>query len=80
MAVSGSTAVVGAYGHGNAAGAAYVFTRYGTAWSQQAELAATDGAQGDYFGRSLAVSGSTAVAGAPLSKNEAGKAYVFVHV
>ena len=31
-------------------GAAYVFTRSGTAWSQQAKLTASDGASRDSFG------------------------------
>jgi hypothetical protein len=75
VAISGSTAVIGANGH-NPAGAAYVFTRTGTAWSQQAELTAADGASGDGFGLSVAISGSTAVVGAS-GHNSTGAAYVF---
>jgi uncharacterized delta-60 repeat protein len=79
VAVSGDTVVVGANneasnatgvngdGTNNSAsysGAAYVFTRSGTTWSQQAYLKASNAGAGDYFGRSVAVSGDTAVIGA----------------
>ena len=60
VAISGSTAVVGAPGTTGSTGAAYVFVRSGTAWSQQAELTAADGADFDEFGVSVAISGSTA--------------------
>jgi nucleoside-specific outer membrane channel protein Tsx len=86
VAVSGSTAVVGAPDHGIGLnvdqGAAYVFAQSGTAWNQQAELTAADGAAGDYLGNSVAVSDSTALAGTWLhtvgSNVEQGAAYVFV--
>ena len=63
-------------------GAAYVFTRSGTDWTQQQELTASDGASGDIFGTSLAVSGDNAVIGAPLATSQAkenqGAAYLFI--
>ncbi len=46
------------------AGAAYVFARNGTVWSQQAYLKASNTAAGDVFGYSVAVSGDTVVVGA----------------
>src|SRR5262249_59362196 len=50
------------------AGAAYVFVRDGTTWSQQAYLKASNTNAGDYFGGppvgAPAVSGDTAVVGA----------------
>ena len=78
--------VVGAFGHyvgsNQYQGAAYVFVRSGTTWSQQAELTEPEGAEGDYFGNSVAVSGNTAVVGAPYhtvgSNFGQGAAYVFV--
>jgi nucleoside-specific outer membrane channel protein Tsx len=78
VAISGDTVLVGALGKNSATGAAYVFVRSGTTWSQQAELTASDGASGDQFGSSVAISGSTAVVGAPIKKNTIGAAYVFV--
>jgi hypothetical protein len=57
-------------------GAAYVFTRSGTTWSQQAKLTASDGAASDFFGYSVAIAASTAVVGAPDNLGT-GAAYVF---
>ena len=45
-------------------GAAYVFTRSGSTWSQQAYLKASNTEAFDEFGRSVAVSGDTVVVGA----------------
>jgi len=67
---TGNTAVIGALGdedpNGDFAGSAYVFSRDGGEWNQQAKLAADDGDNDDQFGSSVAVSGSgdTAVIGA----------------
>ena len=46
------------------AGAAYVFVRSGTTWTQQAYLKAPNAEGGDYFGAAIAVSGNTIVVGA----------------
>jgi hypothetical protein len=87
VAIGGDTAVVGAFGDstaGNGAGAAYIFVRSGTVWSQQAKLIGTDlGALDDFAGYSVAISGNTAVIGAdtkydPALNSRPGAAYVFV--
>jgi hypothetical protein len=108
IALSGDTIVVGAFAedsnatgiNGNQAdnsaieaGAAYVFVRSGTTWSQQAYLKASNTGAADLFGDSVTVSGNTIVVGAPgedsgatgtngnQSDNgtfNAGAAYVFV--
>ena len=69
VAVSGDTIVVGANdgtaAPGATAGAAYVFTRAGGVWSEQAKLTPADGAPDDGFGSSVVVSGDTAVVGMP---------------
>ena len=84
VAVSGDTAVVGARNDddsGADSGSAYVYVRSGSAWSQQAKLTAGDGATGDLFGLSVAVSGDTAVVGAVWDDDNggnSGSAYVFV--
>jgi len=87
VALSGSTIMVGAPGHPTtgsnvAQGAAYVFVQSGSTWVQQAELTASDGMAYDQLGSSVAVSGSTVVAGAPChmvgSNTCQGAAYVFV--
>jgi hypothetical protein len=86
VAVDGDTAVVGAiFGDSPAVpdtGSAYVYVRSGTTWTQQAKLVAPDGATDDYFGRSVAIDGDTAVIGADESDTpagvQAGSAYLFV--
>jgi uncharacterized protein (DUF2345 family) len=78
VAISGSTAVVGANGNALDQGAAYVFVQTGTVWTQQQELVASDGALGDLFGNSVAISASTVVVGAPGKAVGQGAAYVFV--
>ena len=79
VALSGRTAVVGAAwdnAGGTDRGAAYVYRRGGSSWTQQARLTAVDGRANDQFGRSVAVSGDTALVGAPHEWLEGG-AYVF---
>ena len=85
VAVDGDTIVVGASGNDNEngkdSGSAYVFTRTGTTWTQQAKLLPKDGAAGDDFGKSVAIHGGTIVVGAMYDDNEngadSGSAYVF---
>ncbi|HEX2619367.1 MAG TPA: FG-GAP repeat protein, partial [Phototrophicaceae bacterium] len=55
VAISGDVAVVGAFGKNSNQGAAYVFTRSGTTWTQQQKLTASDAASGDSFGISVAI-------------------------
>jgi hypothetical protein len=78
LAVSGDTAVIGAYQKNSRQGAAYVFVRSAGVWSQQQELTASDGAANDEFGVSVSVSGNTAVMGAFYKNSYQGAAYVFV--
>ena len=88
VAISGGTIVVGAPrfnifgGGGTDAGAAFVFVRTGSSWSQQAQLKASDGAPFAIFGQSVSISGETVVIGAPFDDTstlqDAGSAYLFV--
>ncbi len=78
VAISGDTVVVGAPGEFSSttginstpneaafdAGAAYVFVRSGTIWSQQAYLKASNTAGSDVFAYSVGVSGDIVIAGA----------------
>ncbi len=67
-ALSGSTLLIGAWGADpggvDTQGAAYVFTEAGGIWTQTQELVAADGAEGDKFGHSVALQGTTALIGA----------------
>jgi len=96
VSISGDTVVVGAHGEdGNAggSGAAYVFVRNGTSWSQQAYLKASNADALDFFGEHVSLSGDTLVVGASFedsaatgvdgdqndnSAGSSGAAYVFV--
>ena len=86
VAISGDTVVVGAYledDGGNNAGAAYVYKRdQGGAdnWGRVSKLTASDAQASDFFGRSVGVSGDTAVVGADGEDTDgslAGAAYLF---
>ncbi len=85
VSISGETVVVGARADSGAAGnqgSAYVFVRSGGVWSQQQKLEASDAAENDQFGTSVAISGETVVVGASQDDGVAGgaqgSAYVFV--
>lgn len=89
IAIDGNTIVVGApyetIGINQNQGAAYVFVKPTSGWSnmtQTAKLTASDGNANAYFGRSVAISGSTIVVGANgaavFPKHNVGAAYVFV--
>lgn len=85
VAMSGDTVVAGApgatVGGMTEAGAAYVFTRGTGLFSQEGKLVASDASNRQKFGVTVAVSGDTAVVGAPWTdlsgKIWAGAAYVF---
>ena len=108
LSQSGNTVVVGAYAEASNAtgvdglqssndapfsGAAYVFVRSGSTWTQQAYLKASNSQAGDLFGASVAISGDTIIIGAENESSGAtgvngdqfadfagssGAAYVFV--
>jgi hypothetical protein len=71
VAIAGDNIVVGAYGasvNGNALqGAAYVYTNVGGTWTFVKKLVADDGVGGEFFGRSVAMSGTRALVGAPYA-------------
>jgi hypothetical protein len=83
VAISGDSIVVGARGTsqaGYSSGSAYIFTRTGTTWVEQATLLAADADSRDYLGQSVAIDGDIAVAGAfgdDDAGESSGSAYVF---
>lgn len=59
-------------------GAAYVFKRSGNTWTEQQKLTASDGANFDVFGESVAISGDRIIVGADgADPNNQGAAYVY---
>ena len=80
VAVDDDTIVAGANGDEGNTGAAYVFTKPGTGWAdrtEDAKLTASDGADDDTFGWSVAIDGDTVVVGANGNDGDRGSAYVF---
>ncbi|MFC6756145.1 FG-GAP repeat protein [Halomicroarcula sp. GCM10025894] len=87
LSADGTTALVGANGRPvngvTSAGAAYVFSAAGRAWTRETELTAPDGEFQDHFGSSVALSadGTTALVGAPdvdgPDERQVGSAHVF---
>lgn len=78
VALSGSTAIVGAIGVRNWRGAVYIFARSGSTWHQQAKLMDPLGSTDDEFGHAVALSGSTAIVGSSGANGSYGLAYVYV--
>jgi len=85
VSISGDTAVVSARlddgVSGADSGSAYVFTRSGSTWTQQAKLIAPDEAAFDEFGTAVSISGNTVIVGARFDDDagdRSGSAYVFV--
>ena len=83
VAIDGDTMVIGAPEKPGIApsiarkGAAYVFTRTGTTWTEVKKLEASDGGAVDLFGSSVAISGDTVVVGSARNNSLTGAAYVF---
>ena len=69
VALAGDYALVGApqshFNHNSeGSGSTYVFVRSGSSWMEDAKLLASDGAANDKLGRSVALSGNSALVGA----------------
>ena len=81
----GSAIVIGSLGDGSAgeqSGAAYVFTKSASRWSETGKLTASDAAAGDRFGGAVSMSadGNTIVVGAygdDDNGSDSGSAYIF---
>ena len=85
VAVEGDTAIVGAPFQdspaGANAGAAYIFTRSGSTWTEQAKLVEASPGVDRQFGAAVSISGDSALIGVTRNNQDVtpqGKAYVFV--
>ena len=79
---TGSTVIIGAVGHSSSQGAVYTYVRVGDSWVFQSKLTASDKANSDEFGASVAINaeGNLAVVGAPGCEGSVqwqGKVYLF---
>ncbi|HZL99596.1 MAG TPA: FG-GAP repeat protein [Planctomycetota bacterium] len=85
VALDGDVAVAGAPfadPAGEKSGRVWIFRRVAGLWTEEASLVAPDGAAGQRFGLSVALSGDTlavGAAGAAGRATESGAVYVFVH-
>jgi cyclophilin family peptidyl-prolyl cis-trans isomerase len=80
VSISANHAIVGAVGDDDYMGAAYIFEYSDGDWAPQAMLTASDDDVGDWFGRSVSISGDCAIVGAGLNDAvgiNAGSAYIF---
>jgi RHS repeat-associated protein len=80
LSSEGSTALIGGRGDNTKTGAAWVFTRSGSTWSQQVKLTASEETGAGALGASVALSsegGNTALLGAPNNATKVGAAWVF---
>lgn len=81
VALDGDTLVVGAprrdEGGAEDAGAAYVYRRAGTTWTEEAKLVSGSPSGGDLFGWSVAVRGDVVAVGAPYAASASGAVEVF---
>ncbi len=81
VSISGNYAAIGAAGYGNN-GAAYIFHRSGTIWTEDTKLTASDGENEDWFGRSVDISGNYALIGAWQDDDNgpgSGSAYLYTN-
>jgi subtilisin-like proprotein convertase family protein len=80
LSADGNTAIVGGYRDNSFAGAAWVYTRNGTAWTQQGPKLVGTGAVGGAFqgsAVSLSADGNTAIVGGLSDNLSVGAAWVF---
>jgi FG-GAP repeat len=77
LAIDSDTIVIGAGWKDTFIGAAYIYTRAGTIWAQQAKINASDGTNGNEFGMAVAISGDTVAVGARFVNVWTGAAYIF---
>lgn len=80
VGVSGDYVIIGAFGHDLStsqtdAGSADVLFRTGSTWRLLKRLTAADAAKQNYYGTSVAISGTTAMVGSPGAVGSAGAVY-----
>jgi hypothetical protein len=81
ISLDGDSMLVGASSAREYAGAAWLFSNVGGTWSEVGQLSGSDELSGDNVGYAVALSGTTAILGAPLQtidgNSAQGAAYFF---
>ena len=79
LSAEGNNAMSGGYGDNSYQGAAWIFTRSGTDWTQQAKLVGTGNSGAAYQGHavSLSANGNTAISGGYQDNGGRGAAWIF---
>jgi hypothetical protein len=79
LSTDGNTAIVGGIGDNSGVGAAWVYTRSGSTWTQQSKLVGTEvvGAAQQGFSAALSADGNTAIVGGSHDNDSSGAAWVF---
>jgi hypothetical protein len=79
VSADGSTAIVGGYNDNNGQGAAWIYIRSGSTWTQQGKLVGTGGAGASQQGFSVSISadGNTAIIGGNHDNSQQGAAWIF---
>jgi len=87
IAISNDYAVIGAKSENNPlvkkhkkSGAVYIYKRTGKLWTSQAKLLASDAAQGDSFGSSVAIFEDHLLIGAENTNSGKGSSYLFKNI
>jgi PKD repeat protein len=81
ISANGNTIIIGGYGDNNGQGAAWIFVRNGSIWTQQGNKLFGTGAVGSSLqGMSVAISGNgnTAIVGGYGDNNDQGAAWIYV--
>ncbi len=77
VAIDQDTIIVGAGWKDTFIGAAYIYTRSGTTWTQEAKINASDGTNGNEFGMAVSISGDLVAVGARFVNTWTGAAYIY---
>jgi hypothetical protein len=77
VAINDEYAIIGGFGDEDYTGAAYIFKRTGSTWSEEAKLTASDIVPGERFGISVAIESEYAFVSSTHDDNFKGAVYVF---
>ena len=79
VTIQGDLVIAGARNHNEFRGAAYLFKRDGTTWTEQQKLMLSDAEIGDSFGGAVSIDENIIMIGAPGDEEYAGSAIVYTY-